>query len=623
MPTAPDNPDRTNPATLRAAFADFRKAWLDLLVFDVLFKIIAFVVLSPAVGWLFQRFIASSGTEAVGNFDIVAFLLTPLELTLFLVITSLFATVLAMEAAGLMLIGLAASRGERLTTLDVLPRIFTKIGPIAGVCLAGLGILAACLAPFVGVIVAIAAWFLGAHDVNYYLEVRPPEFQWAVGLGATVGILAGICVLFVVVRLLFAIPNVLLCECGVGKALSESWRLTRGRSLSIAGKIFAVALIWAVAYAAANQGLLLVGGLLVSLAGTHLTLLLTVLGIMTAVGLVAGALLGFAGFAYGCLVVVRLFEDACERFERPITLSNAAEAARRGDAAARWALSRKGLVLASLGLLVLGTLVTIGLIESVQWEDNVDVTAHRGSSAAAPENTLAAIRRAIDDGADYAEIDVQLTSDGVVVVAHDADMMRIGKSPAVIRKTPYAELAKIDVGSRFSSEFAGESIPTLDEVIDAAKGRIKLIVELKCYDKKPAPLAAAVVEKFRKRDLYSQAVVMSLHYADLKEVRRLDKRIVRGFIASASLGNLSRLDVDFVAVSKGKATGSLIASMHAVDKEVFVWTVDKRKTMSLMIDRGVDNIITNRPAQLVELLHERAELGNVERILLRFRGLYL
>ena len=78
-----------------------------------------------------------------------------------------------------------------------------------------------------------------------------------------------------------------------------------------------------------------------------------------------------------------------------------------------------------------------------------------------------------------------------------------------------------------------------------------------------------------------------------------------------------------MAVSKGKATSTLIASVHAVDKEVFVWTVDKRKTMSLMIDRGVDNIITNRPARLVELLHERAELGNVERILLRFRGLYL
>lgn len=602
------------------ALRDFRQSWGDLLVFDILFRVIALAVLFPAVGWLFQRFVKSSGTEAVGNLDLVPFLLTPTGFALFLILVSLFAAISAMQSAGLMAIGYAASRGNRLTTVDVLPLVFSQIGTIAGLCFAVLGILTACAAPFAGILVAIAAGLLGAHDINYYLDSRPAEFRLALGLGVVVGLFAAAVILFVGVRLSLGLPEVLFRGKGVAGALRASFGGTRGRAPAIAKAVFKVILLWAVCSAVVNGVLVLTGRTLLYLLGTHPTPLLAVLGTMAALSLVLNALLSFAGLSLGCLVVVHVFRDVCEHEGIPLTgPQGRGGGVRQGGLA----IGRRGLLAASLGVLVLATLVTVGLFEGVAWEDRVEISAHRGSSAAAPENTLAAIRRAIADGADYAEIDVQRTSDGVVVVAHDADLMRVGGNPAVIRRTPFRELAKVDVGRRFGQEFAGERIPTLEEVIATAKGRIKLIVELKAYGKTRDALAADVVAAFRKHELYSEAVVMSLSYADMREIARRDGRIVRGFIASAALGDLSRLDVDFVAVPATKATNAFIAGMHAADKEVFVWTVDKPKTMSLMIDRGVDNIITNHPARLRQVLEERAELGNMERILLRFRGLYL
>jgi len=135
-------------------------------------------------------------------------------------------------------------------------------------------------------------------------------------------------------------------------------------------------------------------------------------------------------------------------------------------------------VVAALSLL--GASVTsYGLLESGDLEDRVTIVAHRGSSKAAPENTLAAIERAIEDGAHYAEIDVQETADGVVVVLHDTDLKRLTGLDKKIWEATYDEIRELDVGSWFSPEFAGERIPTLLETFEFADRRIPLIIELK------------------------------------------------------------------------------------------------------------------------------------------------
>src|SRR5262249_52464607 len=116
------------------------------------------------------------------------------------------------------------------------------------------------------------------------------------------------------------------------------------------------------------------------------------------------------------------------------------------------------------------------------------VTAHRGNAHAAPENTLAAIRKAIESGADYAEVDVQRTADGVVVLLHDRDLKRVAGDSRRLDTLTHAEVRKLDVGSWFDPSFAGERVPTLAEVIELAGGRMKLNIELKFFaPARPAP----------------------------------------------------------------------------------------------------------------------------------------
>ena len=116
-------------------------------------------------------------------------------------------------------------------------------------------------------------------------------------------------------------------------------------------------------------------------------------------------------------------------------------------------------------ILISVVILGIFLATGINKVDRVEVTAHRGSSSSAPENTLSAIRQAIADQADYAEIDVQETLDGVIVVLHDSDLMRVTGKKLNIWETTFAKARKLDAGSWFSPEFAGEKIPTLEEAI--------------------------------------------------------------------------------------------------------------------------------------------------------------
>ena len=163
----------------------------------------------------------------------------------------------------------------------------------------------------------------------------------------------------------------------------------------------------------------------------------------------------------------------------------------------------------------------------------VIVTAHKGFSKVAPENSKSAIQKAIEVGADYAEIDVQETADGVIILNHDSDLMRVAGVPAEISAMTLDEVRGADIGKKFSADFAGEKVPTLAEVIALARDRIKLQIELKYYDRegeqaKGRNLAVDVVRLVEREHFESQCIVSSLNYEALLEVRRCNPRIHHG-----------------------------------------------------------------------------------------------
>lgn len=233
----------------------------------------------------------------------------------------------------------------------------------------------------------------------------------------------------------------------------------------------------------------------------------------------------------------------------------------------------------------------------------------------APENTMTSVRRAMVDGADWIEIDVQETADGEVVVIHDSDFMKLANVDLRVWDASMEQLAEIDVGGWFAPEFKGERVPTLAEVLAKVKGRSRLIIELKYYGH-DQQLEQRVIDLVEAAGMQNDTMIMSLEFAGIQKVRELRPDWKIGLLAAQAIGDLTRLDVDFLAVNMAMARPERIRTAHAAEKELFVWTVNDALSMSQLMSLGVDGIITDDPRLGREVLAARAELSTVERLLL-------
>ena len=247
------------------------------------------------------------------------------------------------------------------------------------------------------------------------------------------------------------------------------------------------------------------------------------------------------------------------------------------------------------------------------------ILGHRGSSAIAPENTLASFSQALRDGADGIEFDVRLSRDGVPVVVHDATLKRTGRVDRLVSELSAAELQEIDVGSWFGERrqitktFAGEKLPTLAQVFNlfAANSGV-LYIEMKCDAGEGAALAAAVVQLCRESRLVDRVVVESFDLAAIAEVKRIDSGIRTAALfepkLSRPISTVRRLKMVDSALSVGTEEIALhhtLAGPRVIEKarhqglEIVVWTVDEPAWIPRARSWGVKALIANDPAIMV------------------------
>lgn len=229
------------------------------------------------------------------------------------------------------------------------------------------------------------------------------------------------------------------------------------------------------------------------------------------------------------------------------------------------------------------------------------ITAHRGASHGAPENTKASVALAIEEGADYAEIDVRLTEDGIPVLMHDRALFRTTGILNDIDKVTYGELTSYDAGKRYAKEFEGESVPCLQEILEEYGWKIRFNIELK--DGGNRQLAERVAELVGAYGMEERCVVSSDSYEALEWVKSVNDRITTGYIMSLVYGEVFGYDaVDFFSIKSSCITEQLVERAHAKGKEVHAWTVNKGYEIKRLQELGVDNIITDNPAYVRELL---------------------
>lgn len=240
----------------------------------------------------------------------------------------------------------------------------------------------------------------------------------------------------------------------------------------------------------------------------------------------------------------------------------------------------------------------------------VEVVAHRGASADAPENTLAAVEEAVAQGADTIEVDVQRTADGHLVLMHDAtparttDVGRVhpDRAGAPVGAFTLAELSRLDAGSWFGARFAGERVPTLDALLDRAAGRVGLLLELKDparYDGIERQLVDAVAGA-------PWVTVQSFDHTAMRRVAEADPRLPAGWLFA---GRPTAAELDAAAPlarqvnpDREVVDPALVEEVSRRGMSTGVYTVNERAAMRTVRDAGVDRIITDRPAVLRAVL---------------------
>lgn len=235
----------------------------------------------------------------------------------------------------------------------------------------------------------------------------------------------------------------------------------------------------------------------------------------------------------------------------------------------------------------------------------VEVTAHRGYSAAYPENTIPAFKGAIQVGADWAELDVQQTADGEVIVMHDSNLKRTTGLDKEVWQVTWDEIKDLDNGSWFDKKYQTVRIPTLEEALKVCRGKIHLNIEIKPsgHDKDLEEQVAKLLKKYHMRDT---CVVSSLKYDSLRKIKEADDSIETAYITSVSYGNFTDLEyADGYSVESTLLSKSFVNKAQKAGKQIYVWTVNSEERLEKVVGMGIDNVITDDPVMAKELIYEQ------------------
>ena len=235
----------------------------------------------------------------------------------------------------------------------------------------------------------------------------------------------------------------------------------------------------------------------------------------------------------------------------------------------------------------------------------VEVTAHRGYSAAYPENTIPAFKGAIQVGADWAELDVQQTADGEVIVMHDSNLKRTTGLDKEVWQVTWDEIKDLDNGSWFDKKYQTVRISTLEEVLKVCRGKIHLNIEIKPsgHDKDLEEQVAKLLKKYHMRDT---CVVSSLKYDSLRKIKEADDSIETAYITSVSYGNFTDLEyADGYSVESTLLSKSFVNKAQKAGKQIYVWTVNSEERLEKVVGMGIDNVITDDPVMAKELIYEQ------------------
>lgn len=594
---------------LKHGLALFRHHHRSLLALYLTFTGLSIAVFTPLITAAVSLLRPLTGDAAITTGGLLDFLASPGGVLWLLVTLLLAAILIVLQLAGVTLIAAQTGNHTSRAAIRALTGIGRRFPQLA--LLAIIQTLAHLLIalPFLAAMGFAAHLLLNNFDPYLLNLERPPILWWFLGfclvmLGAIV-VANG--TLFL--RWILSIPALMLDQQTPMAALQQSARDTRGTHRETVGllSLGIVAVLAMPAVVTLVFDLLAASVFRVVPAKANILLPVVIL-LVGSYLLVSLALTFLASSALGTLIVARYkaIPGRKLQWQQPSPARQDAKTGRR-------------LWLLEVVIIALVLTQSVQVVNSLNQQDKATITAHRGSAFKAPENSLSAIHQAIEDGADYVEIDVQLTADGVPVLWHDQDMTRIFGKPGRIGDVRYEDIRHLDAGSWFDDRFAHERVATLEQAIKAVHGRARLFVDLKPNRNEKA-LATAVVQTLQKNHAVEGTIIAAADWPTLELAKELEPGLKTALLAQFVVGPLWQDRYDILALRLNRASPAAVARAHKAGNELHVWTVNQPSDMARFLDMGVDNIITDRPDVLADLMAERAALSDGERLAMQIRN---
>lgn len=411
--------------------------------------------------------------------------------------------------------------------------------------------------------------------------------------------------LYLLIRLIFTIHEIVLGERTTLRAMKNSWKLTRKASLSTFMKLLVL-----------NIGLLFITIVVLPLVASIPRMLDDEISVymqnlfLSGAGLLGG-LVSILVTPINIMVITKLYreEKGLQYSYEEKTLEEEKPSKLKLIEKKFFGLMRKRritalifLVIMVIGSFGMGSAVQRGMVYAGR---NVEVISHRGIVSGEFENSLSAVRASLEAQVDAVGMDIQMTKDEVIVLNHDPTLKRTFGLPYNIRNTEYEEL--IGKEPKLPRNFAIEDpyLPTLDEVLALIDGRMSIHIDVKTFGESEL-YAERIVRVVEENAMEDYVYIQSFDYDFLKLVKKLNPEIQSAQILYFALGDIGSLEVDYLTVYKGMLSDELVQRTRRSGKGLFVWTVNTEKSIHEVLQYNIDGIITDYPLRVKEIIDQGA-----------------
>ena len=516
-----------------------------------------------ALSWVFQLAVLLAGQANIDKNNLVSVMSHPLSLLALLVFIMVFAFLFMLEMRTLISVIYLSRTDRHLSFKKVLRQSFGRLKDLSGRNLLYFLLYLLLTLPVAGVLIGSTL-----TDGLYIPTFITGEFEKTT-MGSIGLLVVQLTLLYLNLRLIYTVPNLVVEELPFGRALKKSWSMTKRGSFCLLWRILSF------------------------------EFLLTFLGILLVLGLVFTlTVIDKEGQYFWVetifLVLIRtflfIFTVLTKVGSLGIILDSAWEVPSRSVMRSKGSRKMKGLFALTVVFLMVQSGISAFELATLKVNDQIKLIAHRGDVSKGVENSLEALEAAAKGKAAYAEMDILLTKDHQFVVLHDYNLKRLAGVDKDVKDMTLAEVQ----GLKIQQDGHTSHIPSFEEYVKRAKElKMKLLVELKPHGTEPENYVDLFVQKMRDLGIEKDYPAMSLDLSVMEKVEKKAPEIKTGYVIPIQFGRFENNLVDFFAIEDFSYQEELVTQAHEMKKELYVWTINDKQKLTKYLQQPIDGLITD------------------------------